>query len=228
MSVEPTPGAGMTRDLNTKIRVVLVDDHRLFREGVSGILSKEDDFEVVVEGMSQSEVVGLVHQYRPDVLLIGLRMPGMSPVLTIRQVVKASPSTRIVILSTHSDNDVILRLITAGAAACLSNDIGGQELVSELRTVAANNRMFTIRGPRYLPSEDESAKALTDRELEILGLVSTAMSNSQIAMELYLSEATVKRHLTNIFGKLKARSRLDAVNRAISLGMVMGPDSWPF
>lgn len=220
----------MTRDLNGKIRIVLVDDHRLFREGVRGILSAEDDLEVLVEGESGEEAVGLAAQYQPDILLLGVQMSCMSPVMTIRQVAKVSPSTRIVVLSMHSDNDLILSLV-AGAAAYLSKNIGGRELCSDLRSVAADSRMFAARVPRNIAPDDEhvmrSAMALTDREIEILRLVSIAMSNSQIAIELYVSEATVKRHLTNIFTKLKARSRLDAVNRASALGILEGPVGRP-
>ncbi len=221
----------MTRDLIEKIRIVLIDDRRLFREGLRGILSAEDDLEVVVEGGSGAEAVGLAAQYQPDILLLDVRTSGMSPVVTIRQVTKVSPATRIVVLSMHSDTDLILSLVAAGAAAYLSKDIGGSELCCELRSVAADSRTFAARVPRNVLAGGEnvmrSATALTDREIEILCLVSMAMSNSQIAMKLYVSEATVKRHLTNIFTKLKARSRLDAVNRAIALGMLEGPERRP-
>ena len=221
----------MTREMNGKIRIVLVDDHRLFREGVRGILSAEDDLEVLVEGGSGAEAVGLSAQYQPDILLLDGKMSGMSPVMTIRQVAKASPSTRTVVLSMYSDNDFILSLVAAGAAAYLSKNIGGRELCAELRSVAADSQMFAARVPRNVVPDEEnimrSVIALTDREIEILGLVSVALSNSQIALKLFLSEATVKRHLTNIFTKLKARSRLDAVNRAIALGMLEAPDSRP-
>jgi DNA-binding NarL/FixJ family response regulator len=219
----------MTRDLNGKIRIVLIDDHRLFREGLRGILSAEDDLDVVVEGGTGAEAVGLAAQYQPDILLLDVQMSRMSPVMTIRQVIKASPSTRVVVLSMHSDNDLILSLVAAGAAAYLSQDIGGRELCSELRSAAADSRMFAARFARDIIPNGEnvtrSATVLTNREIEILRLVSMAMSNSQIAIRLYVSEATVKRHLTNIFTKLKARSRLDAVNRAIALGMLEGPES---
>lgn len=212
-----------------KIRIVLVDDHRLFREGIRGILSAEDDLEVVVDGGSGAEAIGLAAQYQPDILLLDVQMSGMSPVMTVRQIAKVSPLTRTVVLSLHSHNDLILGLLSAGAAAYLSKNIGARELCSELRLIAADSRMFAARMPRNVTPGDEtvmrSAMALTDREIEILRLVSRAMSNSQIAIELYLSEATVKRHLTNTFAKLKARSRLDAVNRAIALGVLEGPDS---
>jgi DNA-binding NarL/FixJ family response regulator len=218
----------MTRDLNGKIRIVLIDDHRLFREGLRGILTAEDDLDVVVEGGSGAEAVGLAAQYQPDILLLDVKTSRMSPVMTIRQVIKVSPSTRVVVLSVHSDNNLILSLVAAGAAAYLSQDIGGRELCSELRSAAADSRMFAARFSRNIISDGENARSatvLTNREIEILRLVSMAMSNSQIAIRLYVSEATVKRHLTNIFTKLKARSRLDAVNRAIALGMLEGPES---
>lgn len=221
----------MTYDLNNKIRIVLVDNHRLFREGVRGILSAEHDLEVLVEGESGAEAVGLAAQYQPDILLLDVRTSDISPVMTIRLVGKVSPSTRIVVLSMHSDSGLILSLVAAGAAAYLSKDIGGHDLCSTLRSVAAGSRIFAARVPHDLLSDGEkimqNATVLTDREIEILQLVSIAMSNSQIALKLYVSEATVKRHLTNIFTKLKARSRLDAVNRAIALGLLERPESRP-
>ncbi len=214
---------------NQKIRIVFVDDHRLFREGVRGILSAEDDLEVLVDGGCGAETVGLAAQYQPDILLLDVQMSGMSPVMTIRQVTKVAPSTRIVILSMFCDNDLLVSLVDAGAAAYLSKNIGGHELCSELRSVAADNQMFAARFPRnVVPGNRQivrSATALTDREIEILGLVRMALSNSQIATKLFVSEATVKRHLTNIFIKLKARSRLDAVNRAVALGILEAVES---
>ncbi|NKZ08787.1 response regulator [Actinomadura latina] len=220
----------MTRDLNRKIRIVLVDDHRLFREGVREILSATGDLEVLAEGGSCAEAVELAAEHRPDILLLDVHMPGMSPVMTVRRVAEVAPATRIVVLSTRSDNDLMLNLVAAGAAGYLSKNIGGYELCSDLRSLAADGMMFAARVQRNIGGDDavRSAVALTDREIEVLRLVSKAMSNSQIAMNLCVSEATVKRHLTNAFTKLKARSRLDAVNRAIVLGMLEGPGNWPF
>ncbi|MDL4818690.1 response regulator [Actinomadura opuntiae] len=218
----------MTRDLIRKITIVLVDDHRLFREGVREILSATADLEVVAEGRSGADAVHLAARYRPDILLLDVRMPGMSPVLTIRQVARVSPATRTVVLSMHSDNDLVLSLVAAGAAAYLSKDIGGGELCDDLRSVVADGQVFTARLQRTGGHTAEALRpsvALTDREIEVLRLVSMALSNSQIAMKLCVSEATVKRHLTNAFTKLKARSRLDAVNRAIALGMLAGPEN---
>jgi len=215
----------MTIEPKGDIRIVLVDDHRLFREGVRVILSVERDLRVVAEG-GAGEAVGMVAEHHPDILLLGVQRPGSAPVMTIRQVTRVSPATQVVILSTHSDNDLILSLVTAGAAAYLSKNIGGQELRSELRLAACNSRMFTVRVPRARMAGPQvpvrPLVALTDRETEILRLVSQAMTNSQIATKLFVSEATVKRHLTNVFTKFKARSRLDAVNRAFALGLLDG------
>lgn len=221
----------MTQEPHSDIRIVLADDHRLFREGVRVILSAEQGLRVLAEGGSH-EAVSMVTRYRPNILLLGVQRYGPSPVMTIRQIAKDSSCTQVVILSAHTDNDLIQSLVTAGAAAYLSKNIGARELCSELRLVAANSRMVAVRVPRQavLAGEDDKRPTapLTNREIEILRLVSLAMTNSQIATKLYVSEATVKRHLTNIFAKFKARSRLDAVNRAIALGLLDGIENWPF
>ncbi len=213
-----------------KIGIVLVSDHQLFREGIRVILSAENDFEVLAEGALDVEAVRLSAEQQPDVLLLAIQTFRMSPITTIRQVAQVSPSTGTVVFAMNSD-EYLMPSLDAGAAAYLSKDIGRSELCSEIRLAAADSRMFAARVPRNITVDPEnlmsSAPAMTDREIEVLRLVSAAMSNSQIAIKLYISEATVKRHLTNIFAKLKARSRLDAVNRALALGMLDGPRGWP-
>jgi DNA-binding NarL/FixJ family response regulator len=214
----------MTRDPK-RITVSLVAESRLFRDGVRAIISaREQAFDVVAEGSSGPEAVLSSARWKPDVLLLDVPMSGMSPVMTIREVTKVSRTTRIVVLSMHLDNDLIVSLATAGAAAYLSKDLGACELCAQLRSIASEAGTFTLRLPRDLDSPEPTVAApitsLTDREIEVLRLVSLAMSNSEIAHRLYVSEATVKRHLTNAFTKLKARSRLDAVNRAVALGVL--------
>lgn len=213
------------------IRVLLVAESRLFREGIRGILLAEDDLDVPVEASCPDEAVSLAREYCPDIVLLDGQIHGMSTVMTIRQFSRVSPGTRTVVLSGSTDTDLIASVATAGAAAFLSKDIGGRELCAELRSVAADSRTFALRVPlttRLLIESDAPPLApLTDREIEILSLVSLALSNVEIASRLHLSEGTVKRHLTNTFAKLKARSRLDAVNRAIALGMIKTPESRP-
>nr|WSY54829.1 response regulator transcription factor [Streptomyces sp. NBC_00886] len=217
---------GATREANNAVEIVVIDDHRLFREGIRGLLSAEDGLQVLAEGEVR-DAVELAGLHRPGIMLLGMQKSDPSPVMTIREIAKVSPDTQVVGLSTHTDNDLIPSLVSAGAAAYLSKNIGARELCTELRLVAGNSRMFAILVPRRPGAIDQdvirSTAALTDREIEILGLVSLAMTNSQIATKLFVSEATVKRHLTNVFAKVKARSRLDAVNRAIALGLLDGP-----
>lgn len=221
----------MTGHAKGTIGVVLVDDHRLLRDGLREILSAEDDIEVVAEGSSAAEAVSLAAKFQSDILLLAAEVSSISPISTIRQITEVSPPTRVVVLSAHS-NKYLVPSMAAGAAAYLSKDIGGCELCAEIRLVARDSRMlFAARVPRMAVLDQENpapaATVLTERETEILRLVGTAMSNSQIATKLYISEATVKRHLTNIFSKLKARSRLDAMNRAIALGILEGFESRP-
>ncbi|WP_371476533.1 LuxR C-terminal-related transcriptional regulator [Kitasatospora sp. NBC_00315] len=217
-------GEEIAHNRNEAIRVALVDDHRLFRDGLRSILSAEDDFRVVAEGVPD-EAVDLAAHCRPDIILMDVHRTSISPVATIRRILSDTPETRVVVLSGMADNALILSLANAGAAAYLTKNIGGRELCSELRQVASDSRMFALRMPRTAVTPPGYGSGmfqavLTDRELEILRLVSVAMTNSQIATKLFVSEATVKRHLTNIFAKLAARSRLEAVNRGTALGLL--------
>jgi DNA-binding NarL/FixJ family response regulator len=221
----------MTRDLNkmtrdpNKIKVSLVAENRLFRDGVRAICVGDDRFQIVAEGSSGPEMVRFCAECKPDVLLLDTPMSGVSPVVAIREVTKVSRRTRVAVLSTDLDNDLIVGLATAGAAACLSKDIDGIELRAQLRAIAAGDSAFTLWLPPMLDVPEKgiapTVSSLTDREIEVLQLVSRALSNAEIAHQLYVSEATVKRHLTNTYSKLKARSRLDAVNRAMALGVLV-------
>ncbi|MGW0856750.1 LuxR C-terminal-related transcriptional regulator [Streptomyces sp. NPDC002690] len=217
-------GEEIAHNRNEAIRVALVDAHRLFRDGLRSILSAEDDFRVVAEGVPD-EAVDLAAHCRPDVIVMDVHRASISPVATIRQILGATPDTRVVVLSGMADNALILNLANAGAAAYLTKNIGSRELCSELRQVVSDSRMFALRMPRtaVIPPGCGGGLCqadLTGRELEILRLVSVAMTNSQIATKLFVSEATVKRHLTNVFAKLTVRSRLEAVNRGKALGLL--------
>jgi DNA-binding NarL/FixJ family response regulator len=199
------------------LRLVLVDDHRLFRESLGALLGVHEGIEVVAEGADGEDAVRLARQHRPDVLLLDVEMPGQSVLTSLVEVRSASPATRIVILTMHENTTLARQLLLRGASAYLIKTIGHHELVAAIR--AATERgpdMVTLSVSRsgLAGLAASGAPVLSDRELEVLTLVSRARSNAAIARELGISEGTVKRHLSNINVKLGATSRLDAVRRA--------------
>ncbi|GAA5089168.1 MULTISPECIES: response regulator [Nocardia] len=215
----------MTSERSERYRVVIADDHTLFRQGVCQILAAEPDFHIVGDGASGHDAVALAAEHRPDVLLLDVEMPGEGAVTTIRQIRGVSPDTRVVVLSMHASTDLVQELTSVGASAYIAKTSGREELCAGIRSVVGDGQMVMWYVPRWaMPSAGEAeGPTLSSRELEILKLVARAFSNSQIAAQLYVSEATVKRHLTRVYAKLRARSRLDAVHRAVALGLLSSP-----
>ena len=199
------------------LRVVLVDDHRLFRESLGALLAVHEGIEVVAEGGDGEDAVRLTRQHRPDVVLLDVEMPGQSVLTSLVEIRSASPSTRIVVLTMHENTTLARQLLLRGASAYLIKTIGHHELVAAIRaSTEAASDMVTLSVSRggLAGLAASGASVLSARELEVLTLVSRARSNQAIATELQISEGTVKRHLSNINNKLGSTSRLDAVRRA--------------
>jgi DNA-binding NarL/FixJ family response regulator len=206
----------MTGALPT-LRVVLVDDHRLFRESLGALLAVHEGIEVVASGANGEDAVRLAREHRPDVVLLDVEMPGQSVLTSLVEIRSASPSTRIVVLTMHENTTLARQLLLRGASAYLIKTIGHHELVSAIRaSTEGASDMVTLSVSRggLAGLAASGASVLSARELEVLTLVSRARSNQAIASELQISEGTVKRHLSNINNKLGSTSRLDAVRRA--------------
>lgn len=200
--------------------IVLVDDHALVREGLSGILETQDDMLVVGEAGDSAAAVALAASKHPDIVLLDIEIPGGEVTATVSQIRDCSPGSRVIILSMYEGPQLVQALLAAGIRGYLLKSVHWQELVAAIRAVDADcNRVVlgvsqeSLRHVRQGPDTG----MLSARELEILTLVGQALSNSQIASRLSVTEATVKRHLRNIFVKLGAVSRIDAVNKAAEL-----------
>ncbi len=217
------------------IRVALVDDQAMVRVGLRMILESEDDIEVVAEGTSGTDAVGLVERHAPDVVLMDVRMPGMDGLAATRAVLDAHPGSRIVILTTFDDDEYVYEALRAGASGFLLKSVEGDALVSAVRVVAGGEALLApevtrrvieqfARTPAAAAEPPEPAATtgdLSEREVEVLRLMARGLSNQEIASELYVSGTTVKTHVSHILTKLGVRDRVQAVVEAYDSGIVV-------
>jgi DNA-binding NarL/FixJ family response regulator len=200
--------------------IIIIDDHALVREGLRGILQAQEDMQVAGEAGDSVTAVSLAAREHPDIVLLDIEIPGGEVTATVRQIHERSPGSRVIILSMYEGPHLVRALLTAGIRGYLLKSIHWQELVVAIRAVHADDDRVVLGVSQESLGglrQTTGAGALSARELEVLALVGQALSNSQIASRLSLTEATVKRHLRNIFVKLGAVSRIDAVNKAAGL-----------
>jgi DNA-binding NarL/FixJ family response regulator len=201
-------------------RVVLVDDHALFRNGLALLLSQDDRIRVIGEGASSDEAVVLAEELLPDVLLLDVEMDAISAETSIRRIARTAPTVKVIVLTMHRDNVLKRQLLSAGASGYVTKDAQGPELVEIILTAHRATRMTTNRDATADDNQDHPAAILSDRELQVLRLIGQAQSNRDIGTKLSISEGTVKRHTTNTYAKLGATSRIDAVRKASRLGLL--------
>jgi DNA-binding NarL/FixJ family response regulator len=205
-----------------RIRIVIADDHPIFRAGLQGLLSAQEDFEVVGEAANGREAVAVVRHTAPEVLLVDLQMPELDGVETIRQIRELVPATRILVLTTYDSDGDILRAVEAGATGYLLKDTPREELFKAIRATARGDSVLSpsvaskVMGRARGPVD----RSLSSRELEVLTLVARGVSNKIIGKDLRISEATVKTHLLHIFAKLGVDDRTAAVTAAMERGML--------
>jgi DNA-binding NarL/FixJ family response regulator len=210
------------------IRVLIADDQAMVRSGLRLILETEDDIVVVAEADNGEEAVRLAGRERPDVVLMDVRMPVMDGLEATRQVTTRHPGTRVIVLTTFDLDDYVYGALRAGASGFLLKDAEGDQLVEAIRVIASGDAIIAPSVTRRLIAEfAERPQAgsvtgldeLTDRELDVLGLVARGLSNSEIAEDLYVSETTVKTHVSHILSKLHLRDRVQAVVFAYESGL---------
>lgn len=200
------------------IRVLAVDDHRLLREALCELLELYEGLTVVAQADDGPDGVRMAGLHRPDLVLLDVEMPGPGPLANLRGIRRAAPDARVIILTMHDNRQLIDSLLAAGAVGYLHKEADREVLVSAIRSaMSGGTTMFLPRKQNASGAEREPAAAgtLTLREQELMELVAQGLSNRQIGSRLGITEGTVKRHLRNIFDKLGASSRLDAVNRVL-------------
>ncbi|TFV89633.1 response regulator transcription factor [Blastococcus sp. CT_GayMR16] len=211
------------------LRVLLADDQTLVRAGFRKLLESEPDVDVVAEAADGLEALQAAHRFRPDVVLMDIRMPRLDGLAATARLVAALPATRVVVLTTFDLDEYVFDALRAGASGFLLKDAPPEELVHALRVVAAGDallapsvtrRLIEEFARRPVPRADDRLRALTPREREVLVLVAGGLSNSEIAARLYLGESTVKTHLTGVLTKLDLRDRAQAVMLAYETGVV--------
>ena len=215
------------------IRVLLADDQALFREGLETLLSVHKDIEVVGQASNGQEAVDLAMKSRPDVILMDMQMPILNGIGATRRLKQSLPECRVIMLTTFNDNETIFDALRAGAVGYLLKDVGSAQLAESIRvtsrgesildpSVAAKvvqefsrvSSMVPVANPEVLP------EPLSEREIELLGLIASGLSNKEIADTLFITEGTVKNHVTHILGKLNVRDRTQAVLKAKEIGLI--------
>jgi DNA-binding NarL/FixJ family response regulator len=211
------------------LRILVAEDHPLFRKGVISLLSSVPDFEVVGEATSGEEAVACAAQLQPDVVLMDLQMPGGNGIEATREIVHESPSIRVLVVTLFEDADSVFMALRAGARGYVLKDADEEELVRAIRAVGRGEAIFSpavaervlayFAGSPIAAAPPLAFPTLTDREREILGLIARGHPNPSIARELSLSTKTVGNYVSNIFTKLQVADRAQAMIRAREAGL---------
>jgi DNA-binding NarL/FixJ family response regulator len=216
----------------SQIKLMIADDHRLFREGLKALLAVTEDIEIAGEAEDGDTAVKKCRELQPTVILMDINMPGLNGIQATQQILQDRPQTGIIMLTMLEDDASVFNAMRAGARGYLLKGADPNEVLSVIRAVAVGQALF---GPaiasrvlgyfKELGSRSSSQQIetpfpeLTDRELEILRLISQGLNNSEIAQKLFLSSKTVRNHITNIFSKLQVADRAQAIVRAREAGL---------
>jgi NarL family two-component system response regulator LiaR len=211
-----------------KLTVLIADDHPLVREALRQALDDEEDMEVVAEAADGEEAVTLASELKPKVAVMDIVMPKLNGIEATRKIKEIAPDIAILILTAYDDDEYVLGLLDAGAAGYLLKSARGRDLVGAIRAIRSGESVLhpkiiakLLKQATAAPvKEHRAGELLSERESEILRLVTLGMSNKEMAEKLFLSERTVKAHLTNIFNKLNVASRSEAIVRGLQWGLV--------
>ena len=220
-----------------KIKIMLVEDHVLVREGTKELLDQEEDLQVVAEAGDGEAAVQLAAEHRPDIIIMDIAMPKLDGIEATKQIKAANPTASILVLTAYDDDQYVFAFLEAGAAGYLLKDISTNDLIQAIRAVhtgesvlhpAVARKVINYFARRPEETRDEKGdlmEQLTDREMEVLRLAGKGMTNREIARELTISIRTVQVHLSNVFSKLGVGSRTEAVLYALRKGWLTLEDT---
>ena len=214
----------MSGETRERTRILLADDHHMVRQGIRQLLEREVDFEVVGEAASSREAIELVNNIQPDVVVMDIRLPGTSGIEACEEITRRYPSTKVIMLTSYAEDEMLFSAIRAGASGYILKQIGGEDLIRALEAVgrgealldpAVTQRVFQeVR--RAVKEEEASAFAhLSQQEKHVLLLVSEGKTNREIAKALFLGEGTVRNYVSSILSKLGVSNRAEAAAYAV-------------
>ncbi len=206
------------------MKILLVDDHEVVRLGLKALLSRNPQFQVVAEAGNATEALDQVARYKPDVVVMDIRLPGKSGIEATREIVAKYPDTKVIMLTSYAEDELLFDAISAGASGYVLKQIGSGDLVSALDKIgrgeslidpALTQKVFQRVREASRKAEDEAFAALSDQELKILALVSKGKTNKEIADAIFLSEKTVRNYVSSILSKLSLSTRAEAAAYAV-------------
>ncbi len=206
------------------LRILLVDDHEIVRLGLKALLSRYPHFEVIAEARDAQEALEHTVRLEPDIVVMDIRLPGKNGIEATRDIVETRPETKVIMLTSHADDDVLFDAISAGASGYVLKQIGSDDLVRALETVgrgesmldpALTQKVFQRVRESARRAEDEYFAALTEQEINILALITEGLTNREIAERVFLSEKTVRNYVSSILSKLDLSSRAEAAAYAV-------------
>ncbi len=206
------------------LRIIIVDDHEVVRLGLRALLDRHPNFSVVDEAGSAREAVQKVLQHRPEIVVMDIRLPGGNGIEACREIVAQSPETKVIMLTSFAEDDMLFEAIAAGAAGYVLKQIGGDDLVRAIESVGRGEalldpvltqRVFARVREAQRKDEQSAFSQLTDQEMRVLGLVSEGKTNREIAQALFLGEGTVRNYVSSILSKLSLTNRAEAAAYAV-------------
>jgi DNA-binding NarL/FixJ family response regulator len=219
VSTLPKKGKGSMTNSSMPIRILVVDDHPLLREGIESLVGRQADMTVVAEASTGKEAIDLFRKHRPDVTLMDIRMPDLSGVDTMTEILRDFPEAKFIVVSTYNGDVQILRALKAGAKAYLLKSLLRKELLDTIRTVYGGRKRITPEIAALIANHVGEGN-LTEREMDVLQLIAAGNPNKLVADRLVVTEDTVKAHVKKILYKLRANDRTHAVTIAIKRGII--------